>query len=79
MAAYDILPCCFYYTLWLVPKEVWNNCGAARVSWQLGFEATLRLKRQEFGVSWNKTMDSGGLIVSDTVDIELVGEAIKEG
>jgi polyisoprenoid-binding protein YceI len=45
---------------------------------RLGFEATLRLNRQEFGVSWNKTRDSGGLVVSDTVDIELVGEAVKE-
>ena len=46
---------------------------------RIGFEANLRLNRQEYGVSWNKTMDSGGLVVSDTIEIELVGEAIKEG
>jgi len=46
---------------------------------RLGFEGNLRINRQEYGVSYNKTMDNGGLIVSDTVDIELIGEAIKQG
>lgn len=46
---------------------------------RLGFEGSLRINRQEYGVSYNKTMDNGGLIVSDTVDIELVGEAVKQG
>jgi polyisoprenoid-binding protein YceI len=46
---------------------------------RLGFEGNLRINRQEYGVSYNKTMDNGGLIVSDTVDIELIGEAVKQG
>jgi polyisoprenoid-binding protein YceI len=46
---------------------------------RLGFEASLRINRHDFGVSYNKTMDNGGLIVGDTVDIELIGEAIKDG
>lgn len=49
--------------------------GKARI----GFEAKLELNRQDYGISWSKTMDNGGLVVSDTVQIELIGEAIKEG
>lgn len=40
-----------------------------------GFHATASLNRQDFGVKWNKTLDSGGLLVSDNVDIDLTIEA----
>jgi polyisoprenoid-binding protein YceI len=46
---------------------------------RIGFEARLRLNRKDFGVNYHKVMDNGGLVVGDTVDIELVGEAIKQG
>lgn len=46
---------------------------------RIGFEAKLELNRQDYGISWSKTMDAGGLVVSDTVQIELLGEAIQEG
>lgn len=38
--------------------------------------ATTKLNRQDFGVSWNKTLDSGGVVVSDNVDITLDVEMI---
>lgn len=44
----------------------------------IGFEAVLRINRQDFGISYSKTMDNGGLVVGNTVSIELVGEAIKQ-
>ncbi len=38
--------------------------------------ATAKINRQDFGVSWNKTLDSGGVVVSDevriTLDVEMV-------
>ena len=38
--------------------------------------ATTKINRQDFGVSWNKTLDSGGVVVSDevriTLDVEMV-------
>lgn len=46
---------------------------------RIGFEASLRINRKDFGVAYHNVTDSGGLVVSDTVDIELVGEAIKTG
>jgi polyisoprenoid-binding protein YceI len=36
-----------------------------------GGVATATINRQDFGVSWNKTLDNGGLVVSDVVDIEV--------
>jgi polyisoprenoid-binding protein YceI len=35
-----------------------------------------KLNRQDFGVSWNKTLDSGGVVVSDNVDITLDVEMV---
>jgi polyisoprenoid-binding protein YceI len=43
----------------------------------IGFEATLSLDRQEFGIAYSRVMDNGGLIVGNEVNIELVGEAIS--
>jgi polyisoprenoid-binding protein YceI len=45
---------------------------------RLGAEAGLEINRQDYGVAWNKTMDNGGLVVADTVKIDLGVEAVKE-
>ena len=44
---------------------------------RIGFEAQLRINRQDFGVSYDRTMDNGGLVVGNQVNIELVGEACR--
>jgi len=44
---------------------------------RLGFEARLELNRQDYGVSYSRLMDSGGLVVGSQVSIELNGVAIK--
>jgi polyisoprenoid-binding protein YceI len=36
-----------------------------------GVSGTTRIDRQDFGVSWNKTLDSGGVVVGDNVDVTL--------
>jgi polyisoprenoid-binding protein YceI len=38
--------------------------------------ASTKINRQDFGVSWNKTLDNGGVVVSDNVDITLDVEMI---
>ncbi len=35
-----------------------------------------KINRQDFGVSWNKTLDSGGVMVGDDVDITLDVEMV---
>jgi polyisoprenoid-binding protein YceI len=44
----------------------------------LGFEASVQINRHDFGITYNKVMDNGGLIVGNTVEIELIGRAIKK-
>ncbi|MBK6911311.1 MAG: YceI family protein [bacterium] len=37
----------------------------------VGGKATTTINRQDFGVSWNKTLDAGGVVVGDDVEITL--------
>ena len=41
-----------------------------------GFTATTRINRHDFGVSWNDTLDRGGVVVGDTADITIDVEAL---
>jgi len=46
--------------------------------YRAGFEGSLKINRQDFGVKWNKTLDTGGAMLSDDVDISLAIEAVKQ-
>jgi polyisoprenoid-binding protein YceI len=41
-----------------------------------GFSATAEINRQEFDVTWNAAMETGGVVVSDKVSISLEIEAV---
>ncbi len=41
----------------------------------LGAEASLTINRQDFGVSWSKSLDGGGLVVANDVKIDINVEA----
>jgi polyisoprenoid-binding protein YceI len=43
-----------------------------------GFTATAEINRQDFGVSWNAAMETGGVVVSDKVSIHLEIEAVLQ-
>lgn len=43
----------------------------------MGIELDYKINRKDFGVNWDKTMDNGGLVVSDDVKIEINLEAKK--
>jgi len=43
-----------------------------------GFSATTTINRQDWGVSWSKTLDSGGLVASNDVKIDLEVEAVQK-
>lgn len=51
-------------------KDPWGNIRA-------GFSAEGKLNRKDFGLIWNKTLDNGGLVVGDEVQIRLEIECIK--
>lgn len=43
---------------------------------RVGFEATGMIKRKDYGMVWNKILDTGALVVGDEVEIKIQGEAI---
>ena len=43
-----------------------------------GFKAKTTIKRTDFGLSWNKTLDAGGLVLSDAVEIVVNIELTKK-
>lgn len=67
-----------------VTKEVTFDCefyGTTKDpsgNTRAGFSAEAKINRQEFGVSWSHTLDSGGLVVSDEVEIMLEIEAVMK-
>jgi len=46
-------------------------------STKIGASATATINRKDFGVSWNKTMDGGGLMLGEEVPITIDVELIK--
>jgi polyisoprenoid-binding protein YceI len=51
-------------------KDPWGNTRA-------GFTATGKINRKDFGISWNKALDAGGVMLGEDVEIELQIEAIE--
>jgi polyisoprenoid-binding protein YceI len=45
----------------------------------VGISASTTINRQDFGVSWNKTLDKGGLVVGNDVQITIDLELNKKG
>ncbi|MFI5370206.1 MAG: YceI family protein [Candidatus Eisenbacteria bacterium] len=43
-----------------------------------GWVATTKVNRQDWGISWNKTLDQGGTLLGDDVDLTLNVEADKQ-
>jgi len=42
------------------------------------FELSTKLNRKDFGINWNKTLDSGGVMLSDDVDVTISLETVKK-
>jgi polyisoprenoid-binding protein YceI len=52
-------------------KDPWGNVRAAAT-------ATSKVNRQDFGVKWNATLDNGGVVVGDDVNITIDAEMIRQ-
>jgi polyisoprenoid-binding protein YceI len=67
-----------------VTKEITLNVEATpiikgmRGETRIGAQATTRLNRQDYGIKWNRTLDAGGVVVSDEVRITLDLELIRQ-
>jgi polyisoprenoid-binding protein YceI len=51
-------------------KDPWGNT-------RMGLSATTRINRKDFGLTWNSTLETGGLLVGDEVAIALEVEFVK--
>ena len=55
--------------------------GAATDPWgnqRAGFEATGKINRRDFGLLWNKALETGGMVVGDEIEIGLEVESIMK-
>ena len=52
-------------------KDPWGNQ-------RMAINATTKINRQDFGVKWNATMDNGGVVVGDDVNITIDAEMVKQ-
>jgi len=58
-----------------------NYLGAAKDPYgneRAGFEVTTRLNRKDYGISWNKSLDAGGYLLDDVVQVMIDIEAVKQ-
>jgi polyisoprenoid-binding protein YceI len=51
-------------------KDPWGNT-------RIGLEATTRINRKDFGLTWNAALETGGILVGDDVNITLDIQFIK--
>lgn len=53
-------------------KDAWGGIRS-------GFTATTKIKRSEFGLTWNQLLEAGGVTVSDDVKISLDVQLVSAG
>jgi polyisoprenoid-binding protein YceI len=51
-------------------KDPWGNT-------RIGASANTKIKRSEFGLSWNAALETGGFLVGDDLKLELDVSLIK--
>ena len=53
-------------------KSPWGSSSA-------GFTATTKINRKDFELNWNVALETGGVLVGDTVNISIELEIVKQG
>jgi polyisoprenoid-binding protein YceI len=56
------------------PSEIKGMDGVMR----MGATATTKINRKDFGLNWNKALETGGVVVSDEVLVNLDFEGVKK-
>ena len=52
-------------------KDPWGNI-------KIGASATTKIKRKDFGLTWNAALEAGGFLVGDDVSINLDVQFVKQ-
>jgi polyisoprenoid-binding protein YceI len=45
---------------------------------RVALKATLTINRKDYGLTWNKALETGGVMVGEEVEIEINAEAVKQ-
>lgn len=56
--------------------------GEARDPWggeRVGFAASGKIDRRDFGLTWNQALETGGLLVGNDIKISIEAQATKQG
>ena len=61
-----------------IPFEYLGKVTDPWGSERIGFEGKTKLSRKDYGMTWSKTIETGGLVVGDEIKIELQIEAVKK-
>jgi len=51
-------------------KDPWGNS-------RVGLQARAKLNRRDYGLKYNQALETGGLVVSDEIELEINAEAVK--
>jgi len=58
-----------------------TNEGAGKDPWggeRIGFSASTKLDRRDFGLTWNQAIETGGVVVGNEVKVSIDVEAVKQ-
>ena len=58
-----------------------TNEGSGKDPWggeRIGFSASTKLDRRDFGLTWNQTIEAGGVLVGNDVKVTIDVEAVKQ-
>jgi polyisoprenoid-binding protein YceI len=61
-----------------IPFEITGKVTDPWGSSRIGAEGKLTIDRREYGLTWNKALETGGLVVGNDIKIELNVQAIME-
>ena len=56
------------------PRPITDPSGSLKV----GGSAHTKIDRKDFGITWSKSLDGGGLMVGDDIDITIDVELVKK-
>lgn len=57
----------------IIKGPIQDPWGATRI----GLKANLTLDRKDYGLTWNKALEAGGVMVGEEIEIEINAEAVK--
>lgn len=61
-----------------IPFKVYGPVNAGGGKIRIGVEAALTINRQDYGVAYSRTLEGGGLVIGNDVNIQLNLEAVKQ-